>query len=79
MIFGGRGGGNYTFERINWKDTAVSIIAFFFLILGSIQAFSIPGIIIGPILLTLFYSLWEIYKVLVEYNAAPFDENPEEQ
>lgn len=40
----------------------------FFLLLGSIQAFNLPGVIIGPILLTLFFSLWEIYKLLVKYT-----------
>ncbi len=43
-------------------------LVFFFLLLGSIQAFSLPGVIIGPLLLTLFYSFWEIYKVFDEYN-----------
>ncbi len=36
----------------------------FFLLLGSIRAFSLPGILIGPLLLILFYSLWDIYKKL---------------
>lgn len=43
-------------------------LLFFFLLLGSLQAFNLPGIILGPILLTLFYSFWEIYKVLEEYG-----------
>ncbi len=43
-------------------------VVFFFLLLGSIQAFGLPGVIFGPVLLTLFYSLWEIYKLLSEYN-----------
>ncbi len=50
-------------------------LIFFFLLLGSIQAFNLPGIIIGPILLTMFYSFWEIYRLLEEYwargDAAP--------
>lgn len=41
-------------------------VVFFFLLLGSIQAFGLPGVIFGPVLLTLFYSLWEIYKILSE-------------
>ena len=32
------------------------------------QTFGLAGIIIGPILLTLFVSLWEIYKLLNEYD-----------
>lgn len=42
-------------------------LLFFFLLLGSIQAFNLPGIIIGPIILSLFYSFWEIYKILDDY------------
>jgi predicted PurR-regulated permease PerM len=43
-------------------------LLFFFLLLGSIQAFNLPGVLIGPILLTLFYSFWEIYKFFDEYD-----------
>jgi len=43
-------------------------LIFFFLLLASIQAFSLPGVIIGPMLLSLFYSFWEIYKLLDEYD-----------
>jgi predicted PurR-regulated permease PerM len=43
-------------------------VVFFFLLLGSIQAFGLPGVFIGPLLLTLFYSLWEIYKMLEAYD-----------
>ncbi len=50
-------------EKLNFHP-----VVFFFLLLGSIQAFNLPGVIIGPILLTLFYSLWEIYKLLDVYD-----------
>lgn len=43
-------------------------LIFFFLLLASLQTFSLPGVIIGPILLSLFYSFWEIYKLLDEYD-----------
>jgi predicted PurR-regulated permease PerM len=43
-------------------------LIFFFLLLGSIQAFNLPGVIIGPVLLSLFFSLWELYKVLEKYS-----------
>jgi len=43
-------------------------VVFFFLLLGSIQAFGLPGVFIGPLLLTLFYSLWEIYRMLQAYE-----------
>ncbi|MCX8124623.1 MAG: AI-2E family transporter [Spirochaetes bacterium] len=42
----------------------------FFLLLGSLQTFGLPGIIIGPILLTLFFSFWEMYKILDSYTTA---------
>ncbi len=44
-------------------------LIFFFLLLGSIKAFGLAGVIVGPVLLTLFFSLWEIYKLLSGYNA----------
>lgn len=40
----------------------------FFLLLGSLQTFGLPGIIIGPIMLTLFFSFWEMYKILDSYT-----------
>ncbi len=43
-------------------------VVLFVLLLGSIQAFGLPGVFIGPLLLTLFYSLWEIYKMLQAYE-----------
>ncbi len=49
-------------ERLNFHP-----LLFFFLLLGSIQAFNLPGVILGPIILSLFYSFWEIYKVLDDY------------
>jgi predicted PurR-regulated permease PerM len=39
-------------------------LVFFFLLIGSIGVFNLPGIIVGPILLTIFFSLWEIYSLL---------------
>ncbi len=43
-------------------------IIFFFLLLGSLSTFGLPGVLVGPILLTLFYSLWEIYKFIDIYD-----------
>jgi predicted PurR-regulated permease PerM len=43
-------------------------LMFFFLLLGSLKSFGLAGVIIGPILLTFFFSLWEIYKLLEDYN-----------
>ena len=50
-------------------------LLFFFLLLGSIEAFNLPGVIIGPIILSLFYSFWEIYKILDDYmqNKRPLE------
>jgi len=49
-------------DRLNFHP-----LLFFFLLLGSIQAFNLPGVIIGPIILSLFYSFWEIYKILDDH------------
>ncbi len=46
-------------EKLNFHP-----MLFFFLLLGSIQAFGLPGVIIGPILLTFFFSLWEVYSII---------------
>jgi predicted PurR-regulated permease PerM len=52
-------------------------VLLFFLLLGSIQTFGIAGVLIGPIILTLFISMWEIYKMLDLYapkkNPKPTD------
>jgi len=50
-------------NRLNFHPAVL-----FFLLLGSIQAFNLPGVIIGPLLLTLYYSLYEIYKFFDEYD-----------
>lgn len=50
-------------KRLNFHP-----VLFFFLLLGSIRTFNLPGIIIGPVLLSVFYSLWEIYKYLDLYG-----------
>ncbi|MCU0844161.1 MAG: AI-2E family transporter [Spirochaetes bacterium] len=50
-------------ERLNFHP-----LIFFFLLLGSLQAFGLSGIIVGPMLLTLFYSFLEIYRVLDAYD-----------
>jgi predicted PurR-regulated permease PerM len=51
------------------KKLSFHPLLFFFLLLGSIQAFNLPGVIIGPIILSLYYSFWEIYKILDEYES----------
>jgi len=50
-------------DRLNFHP-----LLFFFLLLGSISSFGLPGVIIGPIVLSLFYSFWEIYKVIDDYT-----------
>ena len=44
-------------------------LVFFFLLVGSIKTFNLPGLLAGPLLLTLFYSLLEIYRMLVNYSS----------
>ncbi len=48
-------------KRLNFQP-----VILFFLLLGSLRAFGLAGVLIGPLLLTLFYSLWDIYKNLKE-------------
>jgi len=55
-------------EKLNFHP-----IVFFFLLLGSIQAFGLPGVFVGPLLLTLYFSLWEIYKMLKKYDQHEFE------
>lgn len=55
-------------EKLNFHP-----VVFFFLLLGSIQAFGLPGVFVGPLLLTLYYSLWEIYKILQAYDQHRYD------
>lgn len=43
-------------------------LLFFFLLLGSLKTFGLPGVIVGPVILTIFFSLWEIYKILDIYD-----------
>ena len=50
-------------DRLNFHP-----LLFFFLLLGSIHSFGLVGVIIGPIVLSLFYSFWEIYMVLDDYT-----------
>ncbi|MFC1671176.1 AI-2E family transporter [Spirochaetota bacterium] len=59
---------NLVKPKIFGKKLNFHPLVFFFLLLGSIQAFGLTGIIIGPILLTLFYSFFEVYKLLDEYD-----------
>lgn len=60
---------NFVKPKIFGKRLNFHPLIFFFLLLGSIEAFNLPGVIIGPVLLTLFFSLWESYKILNEYRA----------
>lgn len=43
-------------------------ILLFFLLIGSVMTFNLPGIIIGPLLMTVLFSLWEIYRYLDLYG-----------
>lgn len=51
-------------KRLNFHP-----LIFFFLLIGSINVFNLPGVIIGPVLLTFFFSLLEIYKILEKHGA----------
>jgi predicted PurR-regulated permease PerM len=45
------------------KDTQMHPLMVFFATLGGISLFGLPGFIIGPILVSLFMALWEIYAI----------------
>lgn len=60
--------------RLVGKDTQMHPLMIFFATLGGISFFGLPGFIIGPILVSLFMALWEIYAIefrsqLTKYNA----------
>lgn len=45
------------------KDSQMHPLMIFFAILGGISFFGLPGFVIGPILVSLFLALWEIYAI----------------
>lgn len=60
--------------RLVGKDTQMHPLMIFFAILGGIAFFGLPGFVIGPILVSLFLALSEIYAIefksqLDTYNA----------
>jgi len=65
---------NLVKPRVFGKKLNFHPVIFFFLLIGGLQAFGLPGIFIGPLLLALFYSLWEIYKMLEAYDMHHYDE-----
>jgi len=64
---------NFIKPKTFGKKLSFHPLLFFFLLLGSIQAFNLPGVIIGPIVLSLYYSFWEIYKILDDYETKKFE------
>jgi predicted PurR-regulated permease PerM len=60
-------------DRLNFNP-----LLFFFLLLGSVQGFGLAGVIIGPLLLTLFFSLWEIYRI-VQHRMPSSEDKPESE
>ncbi len=64
---------NFLRPKLVGKDTQMHPLLIFFATLGGISLFGLPGFIIGPIIMTIFLALWEIYAVefkqqLKEYN-----------
>ncbi len=60
--------------RFVGKDTQMHPLMIFFAIIGGITYFGLPGFVIGPIFISLFLALWEIYAVefktqLEQFNA----------
>lgn len=64
---------NFIRPRLVGKDTQMHPLLILFSSLGGIALFGISGFIVGPIVMSLFVALWEIYslefkKQLTEYN-----------
>jgi predicted PurR-regulated permease PerM len=51
-------------------------IAIFFAILGGIQAFGLIGLILGPLILALFLSVFEIFRYSEEQHSRAGEEHP---
>ncbi|MCX6765806.1 MAG: AI-2E family transporter [Candidatus Moranbacteria bacterium] len=56
------------------RDTQMHPLLVFFATLGGLAVFGLPGFLIGPIIMALFLTLWEIYAIefkgqLKDYNA----------
>lgn len=65
---------NFLRPKLVGKETQMHPLLVFFATLGGIYLFGLSGFIIGPMIITIFLALWEIYAVefkqqLKEYNA----------
>jgi predicted PurR-regulated permease PerM len=65
---------NFLSPKLIGKDTQMHPLIVFFAIIGGISMFGFLGFIIGPIIIALFLTLWQIYAVefkkqLKEYNS----------
>ncbi len=65
---------NFIRPRLVGRDTQMHPLLILFSTLGGIALFGISGFIVGPILMSLFVALWDIYSLefkgqLEEYNA----------
>ncbi len=65
---------NFLKPKLVGKDTQMHPLVVFFATLGGISMFGFLGFIIGPIIVALFLTLWEIYEVqfkkqLKKYNS----------
>jgi predicted PurR-regulated permease PerM len=64
---------NFIRPKLVGKDTQLHPLLILFSSLGGIALFGIPGFIVGPIIMSLFVALWDIYSLefkgqLEEYN-----------
>jgi len=65
---------NFIRPKLVGKDTQMHPLVVFFATVGGLQLFGFFGFIIGPVIMALFITLWDIYAIefkrqLKEYNA----------
>ena len=60
-------------QKLIGRDTEMHPLIVFFSTLGGITLFGISGFIVGPIILSLFLALWEIYAMEFKRQLASFN------
>lgn len=64
---------NIVRQKLIGRDTEMHPLVVFFSTLGGITLFGISGFIVGPIMLSLFLALWEIYSLEFKHQLESFN------